>query len=47
MKKSCNNCIYLTIDDKCSNVDYLDARRNFRSTGKGRLYCKWHKFRKG
>lgn len=44
-KKSCNNCRYLTSEIKCCNENYLDARANYRSTGKAEYYCTWYENR--
>lgn len=45
-KKNCSNCKYLTKEIKCTNSEYLNARANYKSTGKSRSYCKWYELSK-
>ncbi|HDK7179767.1 TPA: hypothetical protein PTW06_001927 [Clostridium botulinum] len=42
-KKSCYNCVYLETEYKCTNINYLNARGNCKSTGKAQCYCTWYK----
>ncbi|MEG0153460.1 MAG: hypothetical protein RR744_09885 [Cellulosilyticaceae bacterium] len=49
-KKSCNNCKYINcfVDGHgierryCTNESYLEARANFKSTGRAHCYCTWY-----
>lgn len=49
-KKSCRNCKYLNCftdnqqvyREHCTNKNYLEARANFKSTGRAQCYCTWY-----